>query len=149
MQESISTKSLGLQIDNHIKWKNHIDLMFPKLSRACYAIRLMPHISNTDTLKSIYFAYFHSIMKYGIIFGGNSPNSKMIFALQKRTVRNIAGVGSRNSCRNLFIRIFQRNSRIPCVNSRNKDHHHRPTANFSHFQKSAYYADIKILKNLP
>jgi len=31
----------------------------------------MFYISNTNTLKSIYFASFHSIIKYGIIFGGN------------------------------------------------------------------------------
>jgi hypothetical protein len=47
------------------------------------------HISTTDILKSIYFAYFHSIMKYEIIFWGNSPNNKMIFTLQKRNIRII------------------------------------------------------------
>jgi hypothetical protein len=92
IEESINTKFLGLQIDNHLNWKNHIDLMTPKLSRACYAIRAVSHISSTDTLKSIHFAYFHSIMKYGIIFWGNYPNSKMIFTLQKRNVRINAGV---------------------------------------------------------
>jgi hypothetical protein len=65
----------------------------------------MSHISNTDTLEAIYFAYFHSIIKYGIIFVGNSPNGRMIFTLQKRTIRIIAGVKSRNSCRNLFKRL--------------------------------------------
>jgi hypothetical protein len=79
--------------------------MIPKLSRACYAIISMSHISSTRTLESISFAYFHSIMKYGIIFGGNSPNSKMMLTLQKRTVTIIAGVKSRNSCRNLFMRL--------------------------------------------
>jgi len=53
----------------------------------------MSHIGSIDTLKSIYFAYFHSIMKYGIIFWGNSPSSKMIFTLQKRTVKIIGGLG--------------------------------------------------------
>jgi hypothetical protein len=62
------TKFLGLQIDNHLNWKNHIDQIVPKLSGACYAVRSMSHVSNTVTLKAIYFAYFHSIMKYGIIF---------------------------------------------------------------------------------
>jgi hypothetical protein len=57
--------------------------MIPKLSRACYSIRLMSHTSSTDTPKSIYFAYFHSIMKYVIIFWGNSPTSAVIFTLQK------------------------------------------------------------------
>jgi hypothetical protein len=61
--------------------------------------------SSTDTLKSIYFVYVHSIMKYGIIFWGNFPNSKMIFTLQKRTVRTIAGLKSRNSYRNLLMRL--------------------------------------------
>jgi hypothetical protein len=27
----------GLQIDNHLNWKNHIEQMIPKLSGACYA----------------------------------------------------------------------------------------------------------------
>jgi hypothetical protein len=90
MEESLNSKFLGLQIDNHLIWKNHIGQMIPKLSRACYAVRSIFHVSNTDTLKSIYFAYFHSIMKYGITFG-NLSNSKMIFTLQKRIVRIMAG----------------------------------------------------------
>jgi hypothetical protein len=79
--------------------------MIPKLSRACYAIRLMSHISSTETLKPIYFVYFHYIMKYRIILGGNFPNSKIIFTLQKRTVRIISGFKSGTVCRNLFIYI--------------------------------------------
>jgi hypothetical protein len=75
-EESINTKFLGVQIDNHLNLKNHTDVMVPKLSRACYAIRSMSHISSTDTLKSIYFAYFHFIMTHGIIFWGNSPTVK-------------------------------------------------------------------------
>jgi hypothetical protein len=32
------------------------------------AVRFMLHIHNSNMQKSIYFAYFHSLMKYGIIF---------------------------------------------------------------------------------
>jgi hypothetical protein len=35
IEESINTKFLGLQFNNHLNWKNHIDLMIPKLSRTC------------------------------------------------------------------------------------------------------------------
>jgi hypothetical protein len=56
-EESINTKFLGLYTDNHLNWKNHIHLMIPTLSRACYAIRFMSRISSTDTLKSIYFLF--------------------------------------------------------------------------------------------
>jgi hypothetical protein len=111
VEESINTKFLGLQTDNHLNWENYIDLMIPKLSTACYTIRLMSHISSTDTFKSIYFAYFHSTVKYGIVFWGNSPNNK-IFTLQKRTVKIITGVKSKYSCRNLFMRIDI--SPLPC-----------------------------------
>jgi hypothetical protein len=43
-----------------------MDKLCPKLSGACYVVRSMFHVSNSDTLKSVYFVYFHSIMKYGI-----------------------------------------------------------------------------------
>jgi hypothetical protein len=51
IEETINTKFLGLQIDNHLTWKNHIDQMVPMLSEACYAVRSMYHISNINTLK--------------------------------------------------------------------------------------------------
>jgi hypothetical protein len=56
IKETMNTTFLGLQIDNHINWKNHIAEMIPKLSGACYAVRWMGHISNINMLKSIYYA---------------------------------------------------------------------------------------------
>jgi hypothetical protein len=55
-------KTLGLQIDNHLNRKNRIEVMILKLSAACYAIRSLVHISNINTLKSVYYAYFHSVI---------------------------------------------------------------------------------------
>jgi hypothetical protein len=43
IEDSVNTKFLVLQIHNHLNWKNHIDLMTPKLSRAYYAISSMSH----------------------------------------------------------------------------------------------------------
>jgi hypothetical protein len=76
--------------------------MIPKLSQAYFAIRSMFHIGNISTLKSIYFAYFHSIIQYGIIFGGNSSNSRKIFTLQKKIIRIMVGAHPRTQCRNIF-----------------------------------------------
>jgi len=42
--------------------------MITKLIAACYIVLLMFHITNIITLKAIYFAYFHFIMRYGIIW---------------------------------------------------------------------------------
>jgi hypothetical protein len=41
------------------------------------------------------------------------------------------------------------NSHIHTVNTRNKNQLHRPIANLSCFQKSVYYAGIKIFNSLP
>ena len=81
--------------------KNHIDQMIPKISGA-YAGRSVVHISNITTFKSIYFTYFHCIIKYGIIFWGNSSNSDKILALQKKIVRIVVGVKPITPCRSLF-----------------------------------------------
>ena len=79
IEETVNTKFLGLRTENHIHWKNHIEQMIPKLNAACYTIRSMVHISNIYTLKSNFYAYFCSIIKYGVIFWGNSSNSGKIF----------------------------------------------------------------------
>jgi hypothetical protein len=72
--------------------------MITKLSGACYAIRSMFHVINIVTLKYIYFAYFHCIIKYGIIFWSNLSNTKSIFTLQKKIITIMAGAKPRNSC---------------------------------------------------
>jgi hypothetical protein len=132
----------------------------------------MYYICNNDTLRSIYFAYFHSIASYGIIFGGNSSYSKKIFTLQKRIVRIMVGIRPRTSCRRLFKKLeiltvpsqyiyslnsffignqekFQTNSPVHNINKINKHHLHRPVANLSCFQKAASYYGIKIYNSLP
>jgi len=42
------------------------------------------------------------IIKYGIIFWGNSLYSEKIATLQKKVVRIMAGTQPRTSCRSLF-----------------------------------------------
>jgi len=47
----------------------------------------------------IYYAYFHSIMKRGIVLGGKSREKTRVFHVQKRIMRIMTGVNSRSSCR--------------------------------------------------
>jgi hypothetical protein len=151
IEETVNSKFLGLHLDNHLNWKDHTDQMVPKFSGACYAVRSVFHISNINTLKSIYFAYFHSIIQYGIIFWGNSSNSRTIFTLQKKIIRIMVGAHPRTPCRNLFKKLeillvprqyislmnffvnnqenFQTNSSVHSISAGNKHHLHRPTAN--------------------
>jgi len=41
--------------------------MIPKLRAACYIVRSTVHVSNIIPLKSVYCAYFHYVIKYGIL----------------------------------------------------------------------------------
>jgi len=55
-----------------------------------------------NTVKMLYYSYFHSIMTYGLFFWGNSPDSIKIFRLQKKIIRIMIGCRSKDSCRKLF-----------------------------------------------
>jgi len=126
----------------------------------------------TLTMKSIHYAYFPSIINYGIIFSDISSSSGKIFTLHKEIVRIMAGAQPRTSYRSLFQQldilpipcqyilslisfiinnqeILQTNSSIHNINIRNKHHLHRLNANLSCLQKSTFYASIKIFNSLP
>jgi len=47
----------------------------------------------------IYYSYFHSIMTYGLLFGGHSSDSLKIFRLQKKIIRIMMGYRTSDSCR--------------------------------------------------
>jgi len=76
--------------------------ILPKLSSACYLARTMYPHCKSNTLKMIYFTCFHAVMECGIIFWGDSVESKRIFQKQKRIIRIMTGSSSRISCRTLF-----------------------------------------------
>jgi hypothetical protein len=83
VKSSSHTKFLGPIIDDSLSWKAHIDHIMSKLNTACFVIQTIQAIMSTETLRMVYFAYIHSIISFGIIFGGNKPYSEKIFKLQK------------------------------------------------------------------
>jgi hypothetical protein len=58
IEEVVTTKFLCLQIDNNFNWKKHIEF-FPQTNSACFAMRTVTPLLKVDTLKLVYFAYFH------------------------------------------------------------------------------------------
>jgi hypothetical protein len=76
---STNTKFLGSTIEETLSWKSHINEIMLRLSSACYVIRVITPLMTEDTLKIIYHSCVHSIITYGIIFGGNSPHSTHVF----------------------------------------------------------------------
>jgi hypothetical protein len=72
MANTSNTKFLELTSDNTFSWKNHIDATVPKLSPACFTVRAVKPFVSQESLRMVYFSYFHSIMTYGLVFWGNS-----------------------------------------------------------------------------
>jgi hypothetical protein len=66
----------------------------------------------SETLKLVYFAYFHSITSYWVIFWKNSTDSKKVFYLQKKIIRIMAGTKRRvgNSLRSSIFFHYPANS---------------------------------------
>ena len=69
---------------------------------------------NFDVLKLVYFANFHSILSYGIIFGGSSSNVENIFVVQKRALRTMLRLSYRESC----IGNFEKNNILTVLKNR-------------------------------
>ena len=126
---------------------------------------------NSNTLKMIYFTYFHTVMEYGIIFWGVSVQSKRIFQQQKRIIRIMTGSTSRISCRTLFwkleiltltsqyilslmrflssnLELFTFNTSVHNINTKLKLKLHKPTVRLTMYQRSAYYNRINIYNKL-
>lgn len=57
-----------------------------------------------DILKIVYFASFHTVMVYVIMFWGNSTESKKIFRIQKKAVQIICNKYMRDLCRYIFVK---------------------------------------------
>jgi hypothetical protein len=167
-----SIKFLGLTLDNSLSWKKHIEAIVPKLSTATFAMRIVQPFLFLDSLKLIYYSYFHSVLTYGIIFWGNTPHSNVIFRMQKRIVRIMVGVRNRDSCREYFKRLkilplqsqyllslllfvaenvdhFRLNSEIHGFNTKNKSNLHLPPSKLTVYQRGPYYSGIRAFSNLP
>jgi hypothetical protein len=61
---------LAKKIDSNLNLEAHVQCIMPKLSSACFAVRAVTSLMNTETLKLVCSAYFHSIMSYRLIFWG-------------------------------------------------------------------------------
>ena len=143
----------------------HTSNALSKLSSACYAVRSVKPFLTINTLKMIYYSYFHSVMTYGLLYWGNSPDSIKIFRLQKKIIRIMAGCRYRDSCRKLFISLeflplpsqyilsllmfmirnrsqFLVNSEIHHINTRQHANIHQPSVNVAKYQKGVYYLGI-------
>jgi hypothetical protein len=163
---------LGLTLDATLLWVGHINMAIPKLNSACFAIQTLKSFLPTEELRIIYFAYVHSLITYGIVFWGNSPNSRSVFIAQKRFIRNVMNANPKASCHGLFrklnilpfysqyilslllfvvksVQLFTINTEIYAINTRQSTNLHLPSAELTKYKKGVYYMGVSVFNHLP
>jgi hypothetical protein len=119
-----------------------------------------------ETLRTIYFSYFHSVLTYGIKFWGNSVHSQYIFKIQKRMIRIVTNLGVKDSCRCVFKdlgilplysqylysllifvakhrNLFKTNTDFYSISTRHKNDFHLPSARLKVFQKGVFFQVLR------
>ena len=91
IKEMKSIKYLGVYIDCHLKWKEHILEVSKKLARGIGILLKLRHFVNLASLVQVYYSITYSFLTYGIIVWGNtySNNLQPLIILQKKAIRII------------------------------------------------------------
>ena len=100
-----STRFLGIHVDTELTWCAHGDALSAKLSSATFALRRLSESVSADVLRVAYFSLFQSRMTYGLLSWGHSAVLQRIFAIQRRAIRVVCGLGYRDDCRAAFVNL--------------------------------------------
>jgi hypothetical protein len=113
IDETDSTRFLGLSVDNKLTWRFQIDNMCKKLNQFSYALYNLRKVVNESAVLTAYHAYVTSTLRYGIIFWANSVEREMAFKAQKRCIRSLCGIHQLDSCKPYFQKL--RILTLPCL----------------------------------
>ena len=96
---------LGVIIDCALTFNPHFKSLYDKLYKACYVIRFLGSTLPTSCLRTLYFAYFHSHLTYGLaiwypLLSKAAQNN--LYLLQKRLIRYVNKSNFREHCMPLF-----------------------------------------------
>ena len=165
-------KFLGVWLDKNLDWSEHLSNLSKKLNKIGFLIGSLKSYTSLNTLKTIYFAHFHSLLSYGIIFWGHFSNCIRIFRIQKRILRLMVGIKPSVSCKSYFrslniltlqsvyihevlvqmyiqINMHQTNLQIHDHNTRNKANFHITHHRTKLFEHSFHYNGIHLYNKLP
>jgi hypothetical protein len=98
----------------HVNWHQHVNLLKSKLSAVTFSQRILAQSCTMKPLLAAYFAYFHSLLSYGIAFWGcQKQNLDSIFVAQKKCIRIMTRKDHLTHCKPLFKELLI--MPVPCV----------------------------------
>ena len=86
LQRVLHIKYLGIVIDEKLKWRQHIETLRTKISRASYILSKLRHYVDLNTLKLTYYNLVYPFLNYCITVWGGASKSILqpIVNLQKK-----------------------------------------------------------------
>lgn len=95
---------LGINLDAHLTWGSQVDRVCSKIASNLYALRKLSGMVPQQVLRVAYFALVESHLTYGLTLWGRSADVGKVFVMQKRAIRAMARIGSREHCTEWFRR---------------------------------------------
>ena len=72
-----SVKYLGVLIDGHLTWKEHITVIENKVSKNIGVLYRARRVLDSTALKNLYFSFIHSYLNYGHIVWASTSRTKL------------------------------------------------------------------------
>ena len=70
-------KYLGIHFDYNMRWDKHIEYVYSKTKYLILVLYKLKKIMDTNTLMTMYYAFFHSFINYGIIAWGGAYKTRL------------------------------------------------------------------------
>ena len=104
IEQVASINFLGVQIDEHLDWKVHIDKVSMKMAKSIGLINKIKSYVSVSTRRTLYCSLVLPYIQYCNIVWANCYHTYLdrILKLQKRAVRIIAGADFRDHTKPLF-----------------------------------------------
>ena len=84
-----SVKYLGVLIDEHLIWEEHITVVENKVSKNLGLLHRARRVLDSTALKNLYFSFIHSYLNYGNIVWARTSTTKLkkLASKQKQALR--------------------------------------------------------------
>ena len=101
-----STKFLGVTVDQHLTWKNHINNIASKISKNIGILARTCFLLPTNIRLNLYYSMVHPYLTYCNLIWALTYESRLLklVVLQKRAVRTIAGIRRREHSGPYFLK---------------------------------------------
>jgi hypothetical protein len=107
LKREYKTKYLGVVLDCHLNWRDHVSHVSKKIKRNIGAISKVRYFVNLEILKSVYYALVYPYLTYCLITWGNTYHTTLnrLFILQKKIVRLITFSDYNDHTNPLFLKL--------------------------------------------